>query len=93
MVGLAVMLAFVVGAASTTFGTSGQNFILGSLQNAATAVTRLTGNLDGVAMQVVNTNTGADDTALDLRVQPGEAPMRVNSDKTVKNLSADTEDG
>ncbi len=43
-------------------------------QNAATAVTRLTGNVNGPAMQVVNNNAGANDTALDLGVQPGEAP-------------------
>jgi hypothetical protein len=43
-------------------------------------------------MQVVN-NADADGTALALNVQPGEAPVRVNSDRTVTNLNADRLDG
>jgi hypothetical protein len=91
--GLALVMALMFGLASMAFAANGNNFVLGVLNNTATAVTRLTGNVDGAAMQVVNTNPGADDTALDLRVQSGEAPMRVNSDKKVANLDADTIDG
>jgi hypothetical protein len=74
-------------------GANGQNLVLGSLNNAATAVTKLAGNADGAALQVVNPNAGTDDTALDLRVQAGEAPMRVNSNTKVANLNSDTLDG
>ncbi len=88
VVGLAIMLALVLGVATTAFGANGNNFILGSINNAATAITKLTGNVNGPAMQVVNNNADANDTALDLRVQSGEAPMRVNSRTRVANLNA-----
>ena len=75
-------------------GANGQNFILGKLNNAATKVTGLVGNVDGAAtLRVTNPNTGTNDTALDLRVQAGEAPMRVNSNTRVDNLNADKLDG
>lgn len=89
LVGLAVVLALVAGAASMAFAANGSNFVLGVLNNTATAVTKLTGNVDGPALQVVNNKDGAGDTALDLRVQAGEAPMRVNSATKVINLNAD----
>jgi hypothetical protein len=66
VVGLAIMLAMVLGAAMMAFAANGNNFVLGVLTNTATTVTRLTGNVDGPALQVVNTNADADDTALDL---------------------------
>src|SRR5215210_461748 len=91
--GLALVLALIFGVASMAFGASGDNFILGSLNNTATALTRLTGNVNGAAMQVQNTNAGTNDTALNLTVDPGEAPMRVNSDRMVANLNADKVDG
>jgi len=59
----------------------------------ASALTKLTGNVNGAAMQVENPNTGTDDTALSLAVQPGEAPKTVNSDTKVANLNADMVDG
>jgi hypothetical protein len=74
------------------FAANGQPFILGQV-NVASALTRLTGNVDGAAMQVVNNNADANDTALTLNVQSGEAPMRVSSDKLVNNLNADELDG
>ncbi len=73
-------------------GANGGNFILGE-NNAASALTRLTGNVDGASMQVRNTNAGGDDSALSLDVQPGETPMRVDSDTRVPNLNADKLDG
>ena len=92
--GLALVLALVFGVATTALGANGQSFILGKLNNAATAVTGLVGNVDGGAsLRVTNPNTGTNDTALDLRVQAGEAPMRVNSDAKVANLNADKLDG
>ena len=59
----------------------------------ASALTKLTGNVNGAAMQVENPNTGTDDTALSLAVQPGEAPKTVNSDTKVANLNANMVDG
>lgn len=93
LVGLAVILALVVGVASMAFGANGGNFILGQ-NNTATLLTKLTGNVNGAAaMQVQNTNAGTDDTALNLIVQSGEAPMKVNSATKVTNLNADSLDG
>ncbi len=90
--GLALVLGLVFGVASVALGANGGNFILGK-KNVATALTRLTGNVNGAAMQITNNNAGANDTALDLSVQPGEAPMKVNSGTKVANLNADTLDG
>ncbi len=44
-------------------------------------------------LQLTNNNAGANDTALDLQVQSGEAPMGVNSNAKVNNLNADQLDG
>jgi len=93
LVGLAVILAVVLGVASTAFGANGGNFILGSLNNTATALTKLTGNVNGSAMQVVNNNPDANDSAVNLSVQSGEAPMKVNSTTKVASLNADQLDG
>ena len=92
--GLALVLALVFGVASMALGANGQAWILGQ-NNAATAVTKLAGaaGVDGPMLQLINNNTAANDTALDLRVQAGEAPMRVNSDTKVANLNADRLDG
>ncbi len=90
--GAVVTLALVFGAASTALGANGGNFILGQ-NNAATALTRLTGNVNGSTLQVANTNPGADDSALTLSVPDGEAPMVVSSDAKVKRLNADKIDG
>jgi hypothetical protein len=91
--GLALVLALLFGVATMAFAANGNNFVLGVLDNTATAVTKLTGNVDGPALQVVNNNADANDTALDLRVQAGEAPMRVNSSAKVAALNADRLDG
>jgi hypothetical protein len=89
--GLALVMALVLGVASMAFGANGQNFILGKLNNAATRVTGLVGNVDGAAaLRVTNPNAGTNDTALDLRVQAGEAPMKVDSATRVANLNAAT---
>src|SRR5688572_4607230 len=52
--GAVVTLALVFGVASVAFGDDGDNFVLGQ-NNVATALTKLTANRDGVAMQVKNT--------------------------------------
>jgi hypothetical protein len=92
--GLALVLALVVGVAGAAFGANGQAWILGQ-NNVATAITRLAGaaGVNGPMLQLINNNAGANDTALDLRVQAGEPPLRVNSDQVVTNLNADKLDG
>ena len=91
--GLALVMALIFGAVSVGLAANGNPFILGKAANTASKVTGLVGNVNGAAMRVENSNAGADDTALDLRVQPGEAPMRVNSSAQVLNLNADQVDG
>ncbi len=95
LVGLAVTLALVFGVASMAMGANGGNLILGSLNNAATAVTKLTGNVSGgPALQVQNTNTQAGSKALQLGVAPGKAPLTVNATAgKAQNLNADKIDG
>jgi len=94
LAGLALMLALVFGMVSTAFGANGGNFILGSINNTATAITRLTGNVGGgPALRISNPSTAAGSTALDLQVETGKAPMKVNSGTRVTNLNADRVDG
>jgi len=94
LVGLAVILALVLGVASAAFGANGGNFILGKT-NVATLITRLAGSngVDGAMFEVQNNNSGTNDTALSLKVQAGEAPMKVNSAAKVTDLTSDKVDG
>lgn len=94
LMGLALMLALVFGVVSTAFGANGGNFILGSVNNTATAITRLTGTVGGgPALRISNPSTAAGSTALDLQVETGKAPMKVDSGTKVTNLNADRVDG
>jgi hypothetical protein len=93
LVGLAAILALVFGVASTALGANGQNFILGSLNNSATAITKLTGTVGGPTLRVSNPTADDGSTALDLEVASGMAPMKVNSATKVTNLNADLLDG
>jgi hypothetical protein len=92
--GVAVMLALVVGVASTAFGSNGDPLRLGQ-GNLATKLTALGGNLgvNGAMLKLANKNGGTDDTALRLEVQTGEPPMSVNSSTKVDILNADQVDG
>jgi len=95
LVGLAVILALVMGVASAAFGANNGNFILGKT-NVATLITRLAGSngVDGAMFEVQNNNSGTNDTALSLKVQAGEAPMMVNDTAgKATNLNADKLDG
>ncbi len=56
--GLALVMALVLGVASMAFGANGNPFLLGK-SNVATALTKLTGNVNGAAMQVANSNAEA----------------------------------
>jgi hypothetical protein len=92
--GVAVMLALLVGVASSAFGANGDFWKLGS-GNAATQITKLGGALgvNGPMVRLTNNNADTDDTALELLVQPGESPMHVNSATRVDSLNADQVDG
>src|SRR3712207_1869327 len=76
LVGLAVILALVLGMASTALGADGKPFLLGD-SNVATKVSTL-----------VKSGAGP---ALDLRVDSG-APLKVNSQTKVAKLNADRVD-
>ena len=92
MVGLAMILALTVGVAGAAFGANGANFLLGK-SNAANTITQLVGSVAGPGLQIDNNSTDAAATALDLQVEAGKAPMKVNSDTQVANLNADKVDG
>jgi len=94
VVGLAIMLALVLGVATTALaGTGiGARFDLGKT-NTVDAVSKLVGSVAGPSLQIDNNLTGAGATAIDLQVEPGKAPMKVNSGTRVTNLNADRLDG
>lgn len=94
LAGLAMILALAVGMASTALaGTgAGSRFDLGKT-NAVNTVTKLVGSVAGPSLQVDNNSGGSGATALDLRVEPGKAPLKVDSDVKVANLNADRVDG
>lgn len=78
VVGLAVILALVLGVASMAMSATRQPFILGK-QNTADQVTKL-----------IRHGAGA---ALSLEVHDGQPPMKVNSSGKVANLNSDLLDG
>ena len=94
MVGLAVILALTVGLASTALaGTGiGARFDLGKV-NTVNAVTKLVGSVAGPTLEIDNNSADAGATALDLQVEAGKAPMKVNSSAKVANLNSDELDG
>jgi hypothetical protein len=88
------MLALVLGVASTALaGTGvGATLNLGKI-NTVDAVSKLVGSVAGPSLRVDNNSAEASATALDLQVEPGRAPMKVNSDGRIANLNADKLDG
>jgi len=93
VVGLAVVLALVLGAATAAMGATGGNFILGKA-NAANAASKLTASIAGPALALVNNSTDAAATALNISVAEGKAPLKVNASAgTATGLSADELDG
>jgi len=87
---LAVVVALtLVGGSTALAGTGvGGNFNLGQI-NTVNALSRLVGSVAGPSLLIDNNSTNASATALDLRVEPGKAPMKVNSAARVANLNAD----
>jgi hypothetical protein len=94
MVGLAVILALTVGVVSTALaGTGvGSAFNLGKT-NTVSAISKLVGSVAGPSLLIDNNSTNSAATALDLQVEAGKAPMKVNSAAKVANLNADKLDG
>jgi len=90
--GLALVLALIIGVASMALAANGDPLRLGQ-NNVATLLTKLTANVNGSAMQITNTNAGNNATALNLQVANNKPPMKVNSDRLVTNLNADSLDG
>ncbi len=91
--GLALVMALVVGAASTAWSATGGNFILGKA-NGATTASKLTASIAEPALTLVNNSTAAAATALNISVASGKPPLKVNAAAgTATNLSADKLDG
>jgi hypothetical protein len=76
------------------YSATGGNFILGRA-NVAGTQTSLAASpaLNGRVMQVTNSSTGGNATALGLNVAAGRPPMAVNSAVKVVNLNVDKLDG
>ncbi len=90
MLGVAVMLAVVLGAGTTALAAvPGDPFKLGKI-NRIDGLSTLVGSADGALLRINNEGSGP---AIDLRVEPGEDPMNVNSTSRVKDLNADQLDG
>lgn len=91
---LAVMAALTLGTASVALAGTGVGgvFNLG-FSNTVNAITSLVGSVAGPSLRIDNNSTNALATALDLQVEPGKAPMKVNSAIKVTNLNADKVDG
>jgi hypothetical protein len=94
LVGLAVILAVVLGVATAALAGTGVGaaFNLGRL-NTVNQISRLVGSTDNPMLRVDNNGAGTNATALDLQVEPGHAPMKVNSSTRVAGLNADQVDG
>ena len=94
LIGLAVMLALVFGVATMALaGTGvGARFDLGKT-NTVNAISRLVGSVGGPNLLIDNNSTNSSATALDLRVESGKPPLKVNSETKVDKLNADKLDG
>jgi hypothetical protein len=91
MMGMALMLALILGVVTTALAAvPGDPFKLGRI-NTIDEMSTLVGSAPGALLKVDNEE--GDGTALNLRVDSGEAPMNVNSTKRVNDLNADRLDG
>ncbi len=89
-IGLAVTLALIFGAATVAMAAvPGDPFKLGRT-NTIDEMSTLVGSASGALLKVDNEGDGP---ALDLRVESGEAPMKVDSSSKVTSLNADKLDG
>ena len=92
--GVALVLALLVGVASTALAGRGvgATFNLGKL-NQVGQMSQLVGFTNDPMLRIDNNGSGATATALNLRVEPGQPPMTVNSATKVANLNADKIEG
>jgi hypothetical protein len=92
--GLALVLAVMLGLATAALAGTGVGaaFNLGKL-NTVNRISQLVGSLDDAMLRIDNNNSGTNATALDLQVEMGHAPMKINSSTQVANLNADQLDG
>ncbi len=90
--GLALVMALVLGVATTALAGNLDPLKIGSLKNVATKTTQLLGKVaTGSAFVVKNPSGGS---ALGLEVNAGQAPLTVNADAgKATNLDADKLDG
>jgi hypothetical protein len=89
-----VMAGLFLALGGVGIAATGDTLILGSAGNSATSKTVLTSPVNDRALQLNNTNTGRNATALGLTVAAGRPPLVVNSTAgTATNLSADRLDG
>jgi hypothetical protein len=93
VVGIATIVAVFLGVASMAFAGNGDPWILGQPNSATTTTLAGVGGADGPMLRLTNNDSGSDDTALDLKVQPNEPPMTINSQIKVTDLNADRLDG
>ena len=90
---LAVMAALTLVTASAALAGTGVGgvFNLG-VNNTVNAITNLVGSVSGPSLRIDNNSANLGARALDLQVEPGRAPMSVNSATKVTNLNADRVD-
>ncbi|BBL80216.1 hypothetical protein RxyAA322_20700 [Rubrobacter xylanophilus] len=90
-VSFALVLAVTVGMTTDALAGRGVGapFHLGQ-NNVVNKLSKLVGQVNGPMLRIINRGSG---TALDLRVQSGKPPMRVNSTARVARLNADKVDG
>jgi hypothetical protein len=87
---LAVVAALTLATASTALAGVGVGAVFNLGQNNfVDALTLLVGNVRGPSLIIDNNSIDSNATALDLRVEPGRTPMKVNSGVKVGNLNAD----
>jgi hypothetical protein len=91
---LALVAALTLATASTALAGVGVGAVFNlGVVNSVNAITTLVGSVAGPSLRIDNNSTNALATALDLQVEPGKAPMRVNSSTKVTSLNADLLDG
>ena len=91
-IGLAVMLAVLLGIATTANAAVGDPLKLGKI-NAVNKLTQMVGGFDGAMLRIDNNSTSPSATALELQVESGKPPMKVNSTTEVQSLNVDQVDG
>ena len=87
-----VVLAVIVAPAALAGRGVGGTFHLGK-GNKVNQTTELRGQVAGASLRINNNSADPNATALGLKVEPGQPPMKVDSTTTVFNLSADLLDG